>query len=297
MSIWKRFIAVIRPDFAEQVLSEKNSRKSWQFWFLSNSILTIIILIAGISFARPYIKNFPENALNAIPNSIIVQEETGENIAIRNLIENFEIEIIDGEIKLSSIPDPAIIVFNEDDGNARTVITTEGLDRNTPILVIDSSGENFDENVAGDFTQGVFVFKDKAIIKNAQNGENNIIYFKDIEENFVLNYPTIKRGIESIRTEVLWFLGLFFGIGLYLFLTCIRLFSALWWALLFGLIGNILKIENWSFEKSLEVNLNIMLPIFIIDTALMIGGFSFFGLTTLLFTFFYGMNFWHIKQQ
>jgi len=297
LTLWSRFIHIVRPDFVQRLNTDNSTNKSWGFWFLSN-FLVIAILTIGIGiFTKPYVDNFPNNIVDTIPAETVIQADNQANISVQDLIRNFEIELHDNQLTLTNIPDPAVIVFDEDTETATLKDSARDISKYAPVIIIDTKGDKFDPNVATNFDQGAFLFGDQIIIREGKKAETTTIYFADIGENFVLNYDIIKNHSGDLKYTIFyWVLGLLALFG-YLFLAGVRLLSALLWGLLFWGIGSLIQIKDWTFEKSLMAVLHFMLLTLIVFITIFLTGADIPGHALILLVLLFGMNFWHIKHS
>lgn len=294
LNFWKRFTAIWQPDFIERLKVEKSPGKSWGFWFLSNLFIAIIITAGLGMIGHNYITGFPENVMEKIEGTTVMTED-GREIGVAEMIRNFEVEIVGGDLVTRNLPDPAIIGFGEDIENPQIQTTAEGLQWAEFVILLDSRGKKFDEKIADTFPSGFFVFGDQIIVKDGT--EYNKLPFSDIDTHVVLNYQVIKDGAEAIKGSVAFIALIILFFGLYFTLVITRLISALWWGLVFWGVGAIAKIDNWNFEDSFFAVLHFKLITLIISGVFLITNVAFPMPVTLMLGLLFGMNFWHMKQS
>ena len=84
---------------------------------------------------------------------------------------------------------------------------------------------------------------------------------------------------------------------IYIWLVLFRLVSALFWALIFWVVGSVLNIKRWDYGTSYLAVMNFYAIVLIIESFLFyvwqIPPFS----TFIIFAILFGLNFWHLKNN
>ena len=171
---------------------------------------------------------------------------------------NAKISIIDGKLSIDGINEP--IYYASKDGN---------------IFVVDTKGVKYDESVLNDFKTGVFVsatkiFNKKDSVKTEQYDISQAKTNGTITENDIQN--------EKVIAEII-LIAMIVGFA-WIYLNILRLAGGLWWALIFLILGKIMKVENIKFSKVYFSVLNFYIIPLILSLALM-----FFGINIPFFTF------------
>lgn len=298
LSFWNRFTAIWQQDFLVRLMSEKTEGKTWGFWFLSNFIFTVIAVASGYIWLQSFLVDFPHNIQDTI-DPIVVQLSDGSKTELFSLLENAEIEILSGDLFTKNIPDPSIIILNEATDTLEFYDSAQDLPASPFVVLIDSAEKKFDPTIVESFPAGFFLFSQKAVTKKTEGPKVELqeFYYADMGVQGVLNKATFLEFVAMAKEKVPPVLAIIGFVCLFLFLSVARLLSALWWSLIFWMIGSIGRVRNWSFEWSFLSVLHfksITLPFYVL---LLVAGVDFFGSVTLLFGVLFGMNFWYLKQS
>lgn len=297
LTFWNRFIEVWKPTFISKLTQEKNEKKSWGFWFVSNAILALVAVGVGYIFLTNWLVDFPANAISQL-DEVTVQLPDNSETTLDTFLTTGEIEVISGNLFTKNIPDPSIMILNESANKLEFYDTRKDLPAAELVLLIDSAQTKFDPTVVEFFDKGIFLFSEKAVIKQTNGPQVKIQEYKyfDIGFSGAINKESVTTFITEAKESAPPVLAVTGFVLLYLYLAVFRLVSALLWALVLWLIGNMVGIKEWNFEKSFMTVLHFKFISLIMFALLLAGGILFDGAITLVFGLLLAMNFWQITS-
>lgn len=273
LSFWNRFIAIWRPDFLQRHLAHNDSRGAWRFWFGAHLFLTFLF---SIFFTLVY-SHFVEN----------LQDPNG----------NFQSEIF------SVIPQDFVVTLDNDGLSTKNFpdpYLWNNANHQDFVFVLDTKGDTYTVETLSSYSSGVFIDSEKIVSKENDFKSETFLFsrFMDSQnQELVFDYNALQNIFLFLKsfTVSFFFLVFFFG---YFFLAVFRLLLALWWALFSWVIGrHVLNIHSFSFKKAYESVLHLYLIPLILEFVLLINGFSIPFSTLFIFTLFFGMNFYALKQS
>ena len=259
------FYAWGSPHFLENtVMKEKTSGRTWGFWFLWNTILTLIIIVGAWAIS-----------LFAMPE---LQEE------VQSALPEFTMEMKDN-ILSTDLPEPYVI--------------HEETQSDSTLFVVDTKGETYTQESLSAYNSGAIIKAYEIILKEGP-GEYKTIPFSELGEepiNFTFTKGNLFEVWEEYQGLALAIIFAIFGVILWIFLALIRLAIALWWALVFWAVGSLVKIKDWGFEKSYLSVLNLYFIPLILEIILLFAGVDFMFSTLIFFSIVFGFNFWKMKKS
>ncbi|PCI24828.1 hypothetical protein COB57_03605 [Candidatus Peregrinibacteria bacterium] len=186
----------------------------------------------------------------------------------------FEITLQDGVLSTKNIPEPLIYEDGEE------------------VFILDTSGAFSAAELLKGYDKGVAITDQEALSKKNQF-RSDLIPFSEIEGGFSLSKEDVLHFMNT--QPIVLFLSVFAFCFLVFVASFFSLLSALWWAFLVWLVGDVmLKIKGFTFSRAYLLVLQLYIPVMIIDN---IVGMMIPFASTLLFTLFAGMNFWDIKNN
>jgi len=199
INVWARMAQVwTNPNFIQTVLyaeKEKAVSRTWVFWFVWNSLISVVATVA-IWFL------LAQNWVNWLENDWW------------NTVPEFEASVTDGVLS-TNLPEPYIIYEDEEF-----------------IAVIDTQEITFSEASLEDYAGGLVVTADKMVVRE-DTGEYRSFNFSEIEEDFSFTKMDVQNGYYSVKPTLLSFAVGFMFVCIWIWLSLIRLISAAWWALVF----------------------------------------------------------------
>ncbi len=309
MGVWSRFWRVFTPSFLKKLSSEESTGKSWGFWFLSNFLLAFVPVIIGVLFINfSFFSNFPESMIKNIPNDAEITLDNGQSYNLKNILNNFELKLYaSGKLVTKNIPDPLVIKVSQtrpqnDELFFYTTLDNLSLKGSDGVVVLDTKQELIDpDNFPRNFSNFTYFLKDRFITSDPKTQEIKEIPYKAlIADKEVSKFPLIfnKESLKDMAPFLKTFLvATLIGIGtfLFFFFAILRLINVVFWALVFWLIGAIVRVKDWNFDKSFRALLHfsfismLFVPLaFIFDISVFWYAFAVFGI-------FFGMNFWEMK--
>jgi hypothetical protein len=257
LNVFSRFGSIWTPKFFSTLMAEKRSGPTWGFWFLWNTIFAVIITVALSFFLSKELNEFEKEAWAEIPD--------------------FEIQLENGKLSIDKLEQP----FFWEDENA--------------VFVVDIEKKSFDESVLDKYQQGFYLTADKFVGKKNQF-ETQEFAFSEIEENFSFSRTDAQNWLDENRGTIKTIISIATFIGLWFVFAIWRLLTALWWALMFWVVGLIAGIKGWNFGSAYLAVLNLYFIPLAVEWTLLLGGISIPFSTLLLFGIMFGMNFWSMKE-
>ena len=307
LGFWERFPAVFTPNFLDRLEKEKEDGKSWGFWFLSNLFLVLIPFIVISVGACILLSAFPDNAVEKIPADASIEIADGSTHNVKEMVENFSFAINENfELETANVPDPLMfyVVDTEEEGNNLVFVDSveelnEGADF---VFVLDTKERNTDIESIGNFKNAFYLLHDRLVTTDQGDANIETVRFvdsiggdSDAVFPMTLDLETIANSSSIIKSIVFTIIGVLFVLA-YLFFAVFRLVSALFWALLFWVVGIIAKIKDWSFEKSFMAMLHYSFVTMLLCPLGMILGLSPFWSAAIMLGVLFGMNFYHMKK-
>ena len=309
LGFWRRFLAVFTPTFISRLMQDKSADKSWGFWFLSTLILLAIPSVIFSVFAMILLANFPSSTVDFIPaEETSFELPTGEQYDFNTILKEFELTLDENyELQTKNIPDPLIMIINEEDEDTIFVNTIDEIDPSVAeaVFVIDTKNRLVTLDDSENFSDVLFLLHNKFIMKSSDEGKTEIVTYKDLfEGNDVINSPlpftfnlASLSEASGVITQVFFMVFLFLLGFAYVFLAGFRLVSALFWALVFWALGAIVGIKKWDFEKSFMAMLHFSFVTLLLFPLGIILGLSFFWSAFVILVLLFGANFYEIKRH
>ncbi|NCP66754.1 DUF1189 domain-containing protein [bacterium] len=264
INVWARMAQVwTNPNFIQTVLyaeKEKAVSRTWVFWFVWNSLISVVATVA-IWFL------LAQNWVNWLENDWW------------NTVPEFEASVTDGVLS-TNLPEPYIIYEDEEF-----------------IAVIDTQEITFSEASLEDYAGGLVVTADKMVVRE-DTGEYRSFNFSEIEEDFSFTKMDVQNGYYSVKPTLLSFAVGFMFVCIWIWLSLIRLISAAWWALVFWGVGVLAKIPDWSYGKSYLSVLNFYVIVLAFESILLLLSIGVLPFSSLLvFGLVFGVNFYSFKNE
>ena len=254
-SIFRRFVEILKPNFLANNFHELDSSQTWKFWFLSNTIFTLIITVVASFGIYKFINESANYLQTKYPDA--------------------EISVKDGKISTAGLQEP-VYVKNKDNS----------------IFVLDTKGEKYDASVLNDVSSGVFISANK--IYNKKNPVEIQQYdLSQIKNNFTFTQNDIQENIWRLKLAIILMVFVF----AWIYLNAFRLVSALWWALIFWILGLIMRVKEMNFAKAYFAILNFYIIPLALTGLILMFGVSVPFLTFIIFTIIFILNYLNLKKQ
>ncbi len=257
INAFNRIKLILNSSFLSYFFTEKESWKTWKFWFFINTIITLIITIVFSVGINSGINEFRSDIWNNIPE--------------------FQTDFKDGKLDINQIEQP--YVHNED-----------GF-----LFVVDTKSEIIDESIFNENDQLVYITSSKAVVKKSEFETREFVFAK-IEEDFSFSKIDINNWfIDNLFTikliiSIVAFFGIWFALNIF------RLLTAAWWALIFWVFGLMFKVEKLDFGTAYLSVLNFYFIPCVFEYILLKFNIFIPFSTFMIFGFIFGVNFWNIKR-
>ncbi|PID70694.1 hypothetical protein CSB37_01255 [bacterium DOLZORAL124_38_8] len=305
LGFWERFYQIVCPQFLQRLLAEKTmSGKSWGFWFVSNTILTLILVVGMILGGQYLIKQAPEKIESALAEETI--SINGQNTTALEFIKNAKLTLANGELSVENIPDPMVVSTPKNkttDKQTPAVISSQIIPENQTFFVLDTNNtfnlkmETFQQLAP---KGGILIQKKRAFAWDQKKNRVQAFEFADInqkaDEPIVLNWQKLTEN-RTILLPVISALAFSFGIVLWLFIAIGRLLNVLFWTLVFWGVTSFFKIKHLGFEKVFEALLHFGAITFPLAFVGLFAFGSHFFWNLIILGCLFGMNIWYIKNS
>lgn len=305
LGFWQRFGAVFTPTFLSRLSLDKEHGKSWGFWFLSNLFLAIIPFIALTIFAAVLLAAFPNNAVEKIPTDVTFELPSGESYNLKTLVENFGLTFNeDFELETANLPDPMILAVSKDEG-VTFVSDVEEIDQGDTefVFLLDTKERTTETDDIIGFENAFFLLHDKFVATDEGDGNIEIIRYadtiggaRDTVFPFTIDLKKIADS-NAVISSIVYSVLLVAFIATFIFFAVFRLVFALIWALVFWAVGEIVKVKDWSFEKSFMAMLHFSFVTLLLCPLGMILGLTTFWSGAIWLAALFGMNFHNMKKK
>ncbi|HEX8974326.1 MAG TPA: DUF1189 family protein [Patescibacteria group bacterium] len=170
--IFKRFFEIFKPGFLAENLDTIDSGKTWKFWFLSNTLVAIVLtIIIGYTINKGI-------------------DETAKEFLLK--YPNAKIFVSGGKLSTEGIDEP--IFEKSDDGS---------------VFVLDTKNQKYDETVLSDYKKGVFISSDK-IYNKKSSIETQQYDISKINRNFSFTQKDLQSKVWILKVFFIG-VGIFFG--------------------------------------------------------------------------------------
>ncbi|MBD3299752.1 MAG: DUF1189 domain-containing protein, partial [Candidatus Moranbacteria bacterium] len=243
---------------------EKNHLSSWAFWFLSNTLVTLIV---GIYL------------FFAINKGILEFE-----LFLRDEIGQAQVTLEDGVLRTTGLEEPFIFESKEENS----------------VFIVDTKSDQYQEDFLKEYDQG-FILKDRIFYsKNNKFEPVSAIPYTEMGQKVEFNI-TKQKVLDWVRENRNVFISIALVIAIcviWLFFNLLRLLSALWWAFVLWIMALIFNIRNFTYKVSYLAVLNLLFVPLVIELLLKIlfnfwFPFETFTICVILFI----INLYKLKQD
>ena len=259
---WNRFKQILtdRSFLEKTILKEKSWKPTLYFWGVCNTLVAFIFALGGTVLFEHFVTEFKTKYWNDLPA--------------------FEMVIDQGVLETQFLEEP---FFYED------------RDENF-VFIWDTKQAKYLEGQLFDYTKGIFVSGSKITIKEIPNRITEF-YFQKFPDKTKITKSSVNYWIED---NTFSFYGISFGILFLIFwiyLNLIRAIMALFWALLFWIMGLLLRVKGWSFVQAYRGVLNFHILPLLLGCILFLNGIFIPFVPLFVFGLVFMLNFWKIEKK
>ena len=260
-NVFQRFIAIWKPNFLSLFLKEKSSGPTWGFWFTWNSVISLIVA----SIAAWFLWGFMDQAYGFVKS---------------DKVPAFDFVFEDRKLVHTGLSDPYRVDLDE--GVA---------------FIVDLEGDKYDRSSLRAFEVAAIVNEDRIMIRDRNELQEVVFdWYEELDEaRFTKNdaLQFIDKILPGLKIGFV--IGLFLGV--WFFITLIRLLGMLWWAFLAWIVSLIAKIPGFTFGKSYLFIMNISFIPFLVGMGLLFTGIHIPFMGFLLYALVTGMHFYDVRHR